>query len=109
MPENPAVVPGRITLALDLCGLYGPEVDIALGGREPMVDEWEEGTRAPTREQVVALSALTHFPLDFFYKPLSTHERLGGAWLCQRSGRGKGCTYIAPPSTPAPQPPDTLF
>lgn len=88
-------VPERITLALDACGLYGPEVDLALGGAEPMVDEWEAGKRAPTREQVALLADLTGFPVEFFYR---TAASLGPVWLCRRSGRGKGCTYIpAPP------------
>jgi hypothetical protein len=31
--------PARITLALDSCELYGPEVDEVLGGEEPMVED----------------------------------------------------------------------
>lgn len=60
------VRPFRITHALDSRELYGPEVDIALGGREPMVDEWEAGVRYPTWEQVQALAKLTDYPLVFF-------------------------------------------
>ena len=41
-----APTPERITIALDYRELYGPEVDRALGGEEPMVDEWESGARA---------------------------------------------------------------
>lgn len=107
-------VPERITTALDAAGLYGPEVDVALGGVEPMVDEWEAGHRVPTRAQMDALSELTGFPVRFFYKPLRPEERLGGAWVCQRSGPGKGCTYIEPRPGPSDAPvvdlhPDTLF
>ena len=47
--------PERITMALDIQELYGPEVDRALGGEEPMVDEWDAGTRVPSLEQVQAL------------------------------------------------------
>lgn len=61
--------PERITAALDMQGLYGPEVDEALGGQEPMVDEWESGERIPTKEQVHALARLTGFPVKFFYLP----------------------------------------
>ena len=61
--------PERITAALDMCDLYGPEVDRALGGEEPMVDEWETGERIPTQEQVEALSRLTGWPVKFFYLP----------------------------------------
>lgn len=61
--------PERITLALDFRDLYGPEVDEALGGQEPMVDEWETGERIPTAEQIHALARLTDFPVTFFYLP----------------------------------------
>jgi transcriptional regulator with XRE-family HTH domain len=64
-----APTPERITMALDLRELYGPEVDEALGGEEPMVDEWESAERTPTYEQVQALARLTDFPVRFFYQP----------------------------------------
>jgi hypothetical protein len=60
----------KITQALDLRGLYGPEVDNALGGEEPMVDEWEAGTLTPTPDQMIALANLTQFPIEFFYIPI---------------------------------------
>ena len=63
--------PERITTALDLRMLYGLEVDRALGGEEPMVDEWESGERVPTFAQVQALAELTGFPVKFFYQPPS--------------------------------------
>jgi hypothetical protein len=49
----------RITVALDAAGLFGPDVDVALGGLEPMVGEWEAGTRVPTFAQVELLAAVT--------------------------------------------------
>jgi hypothetical protein len=61
--------PERITMALTLCDLYGPEVDEALGGEEPMVDEWEAGVRVPSVDQMRALAKLTGFPVKFFYLP----------------------------------------
>lgn len=61
--------PERITAALNMSDLYGPEVDVALGGQEPMVDEWESGERIPTKDQVQALARLTGFPVKFFYLP----------------------------------------
>jgi hypothetical protein len=64
-----APAPERITLALDSCELYGPEVDRALGGEEPMVDEWEAGLRVPGFAQVQALAKLTGYPVRFFYQP----------------------------------------
>lgn len=71
-------------MALDLTDQYGPEVDEALGGQEPMVDEWETGERVPTGEQVQALAKLTGFPLSFFYLP--PPEDFTGGWLCGADG-----------------------
>lgn len=76
--------PKRITIALDLMNLYGPEVDIACGVVEPAVDMWEAGTLVPTPEQVRALSALTGFPINFFYLP--EPEPLGPIWVCGDDG-----------------------
>jgi hypothetical protein len=84
-----AVDPSRITTALDYAELYGPEVDVALGGEEPMVDRWETGDLEPTAGQVVRLAALTGFPVGWFYRgPVAP---LGPGWICQRSGKGRGC------------------
>jgi hypothetical protein len=77
---NGAPTPERITAALDMCDLYGPEVDEALGGQEPMVDEWESGERIPTKEQVQALARLTGFPVKFFHLP--PPEKSGTVFLC---------------------------
>ena len=74
----------RITMALNLRELYGPEVDQALGGEEPMVDEWESGARVPTAEQVQALAKLTDFPVRFFYQPAP--PPLSGALICGSDG-----------------------
>lgn len=64
------VQPWRITQALDAAGLEGPEVDEKCGGQEPMVDEWEEGVRYPTWEQLLKLATLTEVtPAMFMVKP----------------------------------------
>lgn len=64
------VQPWRITQALDAAGLWGPEVDEKCGGAEPMVDEWEEGARYPTFEQLLELAALTGVtPAMFMVRP----------------------------------------
>ena len=76
--------PERITMALDLRELYGPEVDRALGGEEPMVDEWESGARVPTLEQVQALAKLTDFPVKFFYQPAP--PPIDNGWICGADG-----------------------
>lgn len=83
--------PRRITAALDANALDGPEVDIACGGQEPMVDEWEAGTRQPTPDQVRLLADLTGFTVEFFYLP--GPPPLTG-FICQRTGRGRGCSRI---------------
>lgn len=76
--------PGRITAALNLAGLDGPEVDRACGVEEPAVDMWEAGTLVPTREQVEALATLTGFPPAFFYR--DSPAGIGPAWLCGDDG-----------------------
>jgi DNA-binding transcriptional regulator YiaG len=76
--------PQRITAALDMRQLYGPEVDQALGGEEPMVDEWESGERIPSFEQVQRLALLTDFPVKFFYLPAL--PPLTGALVCGSDG-----------------------
>lgn len=65
-------VPCRITLALDIARLEGPEVDAALGVEEPAVDRWERGTLYPTWDQLCALAILTDFPVAFFTEPAET-------------------------------------
>lgn len=82
--RNGPPTPERITAALDMAGLYGPEVDTALGGQEPMVDEWESGERIPTGEQVHALARLTGFPVTFFYMPAPNMP--GAIVLCGDDG-----------------------
>lgn len=64
--ERGQVVPHRITLALDIHQLYGPEVDIACGATEPAVDEWEAGIRYPTWEQLLALAELVAHDVRYF-------------------------------------------
>ncbi len=68
------LVPYRITQALDLAHLEGPDVDVQLGGVEPMVDEWEAGTRYPTWDQVLALAKLTGFGPAYFTTEVDPEE-----------------------------------
>jgi hypothetical protein len=77
-------VPARITWALDLRELYGPEVDVACGVVEPAVDQWETGELVPTAEQIVLLAALTDFPVEFFYAPVEPGTTR--TMLCGRGG-----------------------
>jgi hypothetical protein len=82
--ERNGIQPERITQALDIRGLYGPEVDEACGGAEPMVDEWEAGIRTPTRDQLHRLSFLTGFPIVFFYR--RPEPSPGPMFICGRGG-----------------------
>lgn len=81
----------RITIALDTRSLYGPEVDIACGGVEPMVDEWEAGTRVPTPEQMIKLAELTQYPVEYFYG--EDPPEITNVFIC---GRGRRTTPKAP-------------
>lgn len=69
------LIPHRITMALDLRKLYGPEVDEACGAAEPDVDRWEAGELYPTWRQFKLLAELTGFPLKWFFTPVE--DRLG--------------------------------
>jgi hypothetical protein len=76
--------PDRITAALDMRGLDGPEVDVACGAAEPAVDRWEAGQEVPSRRQVELLADLTGFPVAWFFtKP--TKLVLTG-WICGADG-----------------------
>ncbi len=66
------LIPARITQALDLRQLYGPEVDEACDAVEPDVDRWEAGELYPTWEQVLLLAKLTDFPPKYFFLPMSS-------------------------------------
>lgn len=92
------VSPRAITAALDMRALYGPEVDHACGVQEPAVDQWEAGLLYPTWEQLEALSRLTQFPVQYFTR--AHDDEITGGFLCQRSGRGRGCRPLSAPSGP---------
>lgn len=87
--EAGLIQPWVITMALDSVGAEGPWVDEACGTEEPAVDEWEAGTRYPTWEQLLALAELTGMLPHWF--TLKHELPNGGGWICQRSGRGRGC------------------
>lgn len=94
--NGPMPVPARITLALDHRGYWGAWVDKALGGEEPMVDEWEDGTRVPTRGQMEKLAELTKMPVEYFYRPFDEAEAAPArTFICDRSRRGEnGLTIV---------------
>lgn len=79
-----APTPERITAALNIMNLYGPEVDEACGVKEPTVDMWEAGLLVPTREEIHRLALLTGFPWRFFYQPPPTP--ITGGFICGDDG-----------------------
>lgn len=98
--------PRAITAALDMRELYGPEVDRACGVEEPAVDQWEAGQLYPSWEQLEALSKLSGFPAQFFTRAFG--GEIGGGFICQRSGRGRGCHPIAAARGPQEFPRDVV-
>jgi hypothetical protein len=98
-PDGRLPVPYRITVALG--DRYGPQVDRALGGREPMVDQWEEGVLVPTPWQVRLLADYTGYPPDWFYAPAPRQEVQG--WLCyRRNVDGRRCHPLVDRPGPPP-------
>lgn len=93
IPDGATVNRERLTAALNLRGLYGPEVDEAVGEAEPVVDWWEEGRMEPDLEAVRRLATLTGFAPGWFYLE-APPARLEGGFVCQRSGPGRGCHPI---------------
>lgn len=100
-PGGGLPTPARITVALDLRRLHGPEVDRACGAQEPAVDQWELGELVPTPAQVRALAKLTGFPPEFFYGPAPPQLE---AIICSRDGeKGMGkrrCERVTGPMPP---------
>lgn len=77
---NRAPFPQRITEALDMRGMEGPEVDEALGVTEPTVDQWESGDLVPSSADVRRLATLTQFAVGFFYR--EPREITGPIFIC---------------------------
>lgn len=84
-PPNPA----WITIALDDGNLTGPQVDVDLGGKEPMVDRWELGDLVPTERQQHLLEQLTGHPREYFYQPTPPMVRIHGRPIYAPSKRGE--------------------
>lgn len=77
----------RITAALDVRGMHGPEVDEALGvnnALDTVVDSWEDGTSVPTEDDIRRLATLTSFAPEWFYR--GTLPQLEVAFICGRGG-----------------------
>ncbi len=77
--------PSRITAVLDLCGLYGPEVDESLGvadAFDTVVDAWEAGTLVPTLDDMRRLATLTGCDPSWFYG--DDMPTMGPTFICRR-------------------------
>lgn len=57
---GPMPVPARVTAALDVAGLWGPEVDLALGGEEPItiVESWIDWDGTLHKDEITSYSPL---------------------------------------------------
>lgn len=85
-------VPARISMALDMGGHEGPEVDLAVGTFEGNpagdVDLWECGLASPDEEQVRLLAELTGFPVEWFHKQMEPGPLVGRMTICWTDSRG---------------------
>lgn len=93
-------VPGRITVALE--DRAGPEVDVACGVSEPVVDLWERGVLLPQAWHVRRLAALTGHPVGWFYERGPLPE--GRVMIC--SSRKPRLTVVESGEVAAPVCPD---
>jgi hypothetical protein len=89
-----AIVPARISMALALTSLRPAEVDVRLGVLAGMVDLWCDGQDEPDEDQLAALSALTDFPIEFFWRPMALQEHVPvRLFMCDRRSR-RGATVV---------------
>lgn len=95
------VVPARITLAMNLRGVDGPDVDVHCGTFEGNpagdVDAWEAGTAVPSADQVRLMAGYVDFPVPWFYRPMKPGPLIANAagepgWVFM-CGPG-GCTVV---------------
>lgn len=106
--QHGRVVPHRITMALDLHGHHGPEVDAACGVEEPTVDMWEAGTLYPTWPQLQALAGICpQVMLGYFVLPLVDPLPLATSLRFHRVG-GHPTDRLEPPQVRC-YPPDVVW
>ena len=104
--------PSRITVALDLAGLFGKEADATLGVKLGVVDRWETGEAVPTPAQLADLAGRAGVIVDWLYGPeveplvvnmcFSTKKAAGGGSKCQR-------VVYPEPRAPVDSPQGVLF
>lgn len=94
---NGTVVPARITMAMDMAGLSGPQVDRDCGtyhgNPDGDIDRWEQALAVPSPEQVRLMAKVTGCPIPFFYKPVTDLPRFGPTWISW--GGRRGCELVA--------------
>ena len=93
-PDGRRPEPSRLTLALDMAGLFGARADHVLGVPLGLVDLWEAGMVVPTGEQLHELARRAGCTVEFLFgEPLepitmnvcwSTKKAAGGGSRCQR-------------------------
>lgn len=94
--------PSRITIALDLGGLFGKEADATLGVVLGVVDRWESGEVVPTDAQLADLAGRAGVTVEWLYgepfEPVTF-------WMCFRTKKAAGgdrCQQVTyPPPVPA--------
>ena len=102
----------RITVALDLAGLFGKQADATLGVVPGVIHRWETGELVPTEQQLTDLAERAGVTTAWFYdgpvEPLTFN-------VCHRTkkaaGGGDRCQRVTYPDLPPEykQPPGTLF
>jgi len=86
LPDRPPNV-DRITCALDLRMMDGPEVDEALGvadALDTVVDAWEAGEAVPTQDEIRRLARLTGMLPAWFYN--GSLPKADQAFVCRMGG-----------------------
>lgn len=101
--------PSRITVALDMADLFGPEADATLGVTEPTVDLWELGDLVPTDAQLADLAARAGLLVEWFYREPITPVPWNVCYRTKKAaGGGPKCQRIVYPALPE-RPQGVLF
>lgn len=91
--------PHRISRALDMAGLFGPDADAQLGVAEPALDLWESGALVPTEEQLAGLAHRAGVAVEWFYSDEPLPEQHLG-WACFRTRKAAGGDRCQPLTWP---------
>lgn len=101
--------PSRITVALDMAGLFGPEADATLGVAEPTIDLWETGAMVPTEAQLADIAARAGITVEWFYGDPIEPQTFQMCYRTRKAaGGGSRCKRVVYPVLPE-RPEGTLF